>query len=380
MRLRARVQVVLPSLARDRKIGGAFHTGRPCRRGAPWGTLGDLRHNFGTYVMRSFWTGLLIGLIAVPPALVILSGWYMLAVPGRSYGGPLAASTPKERELASRLRAHVMSIATAPHNVQHDEALEAVAQYIERELQNSGYSVGRQEFSVDGSNVRNIEATQEPRENTATATLVVGAHYDSFEDSPGANDNATGAAAVLELARLLKDWKPQRTRLRLVFFVNEEPPYYRTVDMGSWRYAERLSEQGEHVLGMIALETIGAFSDAPNSQRYPPPFGLIFPSTANFVAFVGLPSARRFLHEVIGSFRRNMAFPSVGGVAPDVIPGIGWSDHWAFHQFGGVMITDTAPYRYAHYHLPSDTPEKVDYDKLARITNGLWLVVRDLAQ
>jgi Zn-dependent M28 family amino/carboxypeptidase len=170
--------------------------------------------------------------------------------------------------------------------------------------------------------------------------------------------------------------------LRFVLFVNEEPPYYRTPDMGSWRYAERLAQTGESVLGMIALETIGAFSDAPKSQRYPQPFGLIFPSTANFVAFVGLPGARGFLHTVIGLFRKNLAFPSIGGIAPDAVPGIGWSDHWAFHQFGfpAIMITDTAPYRYPHYHRPSDTPDKVDYDKLARITNGLELVVRDIAR
>jgi hypothetical protein len=331
--------------------------------------------------MRSFCTGLLIGLIAVPPLLVIAGGWYMLAVPGRSYRGPLPALTPKERELASRLRAHVMAIASAPHNVQNFEALEAAAQYIERELQSIGCPVGRQEFMVDGSNVRNIETIRDPRAPAGNATLVVGAHYDSYEDAPGANDNATGTAAVLELARLLKDWQPERTRLRLVLFVNEEPPYYRTSDMGSWRYAERLFEAGERVSGMIALETIGAFSDRPHSQGYPHPFGLIFPSTANFVAFVALPGARGFLHDVVRSFRRNLAFPTIGGLAPDVIPGIGWSDHWAFHQFGfpAIMVTDTAPYRYPHYHRPSDTPDKVDYDKLARITHGLARVVRDIA-
>jgi hypothetical protein len=332
--------------------------------------------------MRGFWAGLIIGLIVLPPILIILCGWYMLAVPGRSYRGPLPASTPKERDLASRLRAHVTAIASTPHNVQHDEELEAAAQYIERELQNIGYSVDRQEFSVGGTNVRNIEVLRAPRDNAATATLVVGAHYDSYADAPGANDNASGTAATIELARLLKDWQPERTRLRLVLFVNEEPPYYRTANMGSWRYAERLSATGERVLGMIALETIGAFSDAPNSQRYPGPFGLLFPSTANFIAFVGLPGARGFLHSVIGSFRRNLAFPSIGGLAPDAVPGIGWSDHWSFHQFGfpAIMITDTALYRYPHYHLPSDTPDKLDYDKLARITSGLELVVREIAR
>ena len=332
--------------------------------------------------MRSFWTGLIIGLIVLPPTLIVLCWWYMLAVPGRSYRGPLPAPTPREHDLAARLRAHVTAIASAPHNVQRDEELEAAAQYIERELQDIGYSIGRQEFLVDGRKVRNIEVQRDPSESAATSTLVVGAHYDSYNDAPGANDNATGTAAVIELARLLKDWRPERTRLRFVLFVNEEPPYYRTPDMGSWRYAERLAQSGESVLGMIALETIGAFSDAPNSQRYPQPFGLIFPSTANFVAFVALPGAREFLHTVIGSFRKNLAFPSIGGIAPDAVPGIGWSDHWAFHQFGfpAIMITDTAPYRYPHYHRPSDTPDKVDYDKLARITNGLELVVHDIAR
>jgi hypothetical protein len=330
--------------------------------------------------MRGLWT-LISGLIALPAVLLVLGGWYMLAVPGRSYRGPLPATTAKERELAARLREHVMAIAVAPHNVRNFAALEAAAQYIEGELQTIGYSVDRQEYSTDGRNVRNIEAIRSPRVHADAATLVVGAHYDSYGDAPGANDNATGTAAIIELARLLKEWQPERTRLRFVLFVNEEPPYFRTPDMGSWRYAERLSDAGERVLGMIALETIGAFSDAPDSQRYPWPFGLIFPSTANFVAFVGLPGARGFLHDVVRSFRGNLAFPTIGGVAPDLIPGVGWSDHWAFHQFGfpAIMITDTAPYRYPHYHLRSDTPDKVDYDRLARIIHGLERVVRDIA-
>ena len=148
--------------------------------------------------MRGFWPGLILGLIVLPPALIVLCAWYMLAVPDRSYRGPLPASTPKERDLASRLRGHVMAIASTPHNVQHDEELEAAAQYIERELQTIGYSIGRQEFLVDGSNVRNREVVRDARGNVATETLVVGAHYDSYGDAPGANDNATGTAAVIE--------------------------------------------------------------------------------------------------------------------------------------------------------------------------------------
>jgi Zn-dependent M28 family amino/carboxypeptidase len=331
--------------------------------------------------MRMLWFGLLVGLLLAAAPVIGLGAWYMLWVPGRSHEGPLPAATAEELGLADKLRAHVTAIASTPHNVRHPEALEEAARYIERVLNDLGYAIDLQRFAVGGVTVRNIEATREARAGLSASTLVVGAHYDSYGEAPGANDNATGTAAVLELARMLKDWQPQATRIRFALFVNEEPPYYRTPDMGSWRYAKRLSERGERVRGMISLETLGAFSDAPGSQRYPPPFGLVFPSTANFVALVGLPGGRGFLHEVIGSFRKHLAFPSIGGVAPDAVPGIGWSDHWAFHQFGfpAIMATDTALFRYPHYHLPSDTPDKVDYERLARITKGFALIVRELA-
>jgi hypothetical protein len=323
---------------------------------------------------------LLVGILAVV-VLIALAGWYALAVPGRAHVGPLPTSTAEERDLAIRLKTHVMAIASVPHNVKHFAALEQAAQHIERTLQGLGYAIERQVFSVAGRDVRNIEAKRE-NHSAAGAALVVGAHYDSYENAPGANDNGTGVAVLLELARLLKEWRPDRTHVRLVFFVNEEPPYYRTPDMGSWRYAKLLSERGDNIHGMISLETLGAFSERPGSQRYPVPFGLVFPTTANFIAFVGLPGSRAFLHEVMASFRRHTAFPSIGGVAPDaLVPGIGWSDHWAFQAFDypAIMVTDTALFRYPHYHLPSDTPDKVDYDRLAHITKGLERVMREIA-
>jgi Zn-dependent M28 family amino/carboxypeptidase len=315
-------------------------------------------------------------------ALLALASWYALVVPGRPHAGALPAATHDEHNLASRLERHVAAIASVPHNLKHYAALERAAGYIEGTLEGLGYAVKDQVFTVAGRPVRNIEVEREVPSPEAPS-LVVGAHYDSFEDAPGANDNGSGVAAVLELARHLKQWQPQRTRLRLVLFVNEEPPYYRTPDMGSWRYAKLLSKRGEKVRGMISVETVGAFSETPGSQRYPVPFGLIFPSTANFIAFVGLPGSRSFLHEVMASFRRHTAFPSIGGVAPDaLVPGIGWSDHWSFRSFGfpAIMVTDTALFRYPHYHLPSDTPDKVDYERLARITKGLERVVHDIAR
>jgi Zn-dependent M28 family amino/carboxypeptidase len=140
-------------------------------------------------------------------------------------------------------------------------------------------------------------------------TLVVGAHYDSYFHAPGANDNGTGVAGVLELARLLSDLRGRSAlRIRLVLFVNEEPPYFKTEYMGSLVYARRLKESGEPVLGMFALETLGFYSDVEHSQRYPPPLGLLYPTTGNFVAFVGLISSRSFVRETVASFRASAAF------------------------------------------------------------------------
>ena len=148
--------------------------------------------------------------------------------------------------------------------------------------------------------------------------------------------------------------------------------------MGSLVYAKRVKQSGEPVLGMFSLETIGFYSDEAHSQRYPSPLGLLYPTTGNFVAFVGLTSSRAFVRRTVASFRAVTPFPSVGGTAPGIIPGIDWSDHWSFEQVGipAVMITDTALFRYPHYHTPADTPDKVDYESLAQVVSGLELVVR----
>jgi hypothetical protein len=150
--------------------------------------------------------------------------------------------------------------------------------------------------------------------------------------------------------------------------------------MGSLRYARRARERGEPVVAMLSLETIGYFSDEEGSQRYPFPFSLFYPSRGNFLAFVGNLASRDLVQRVVGSFRLHSPLPSEALAAPGWIAGIGWSDHWSFWRLGypAVMITDTALFRYRHYHKPTDTPDKVDYEKLARITLGLEQTIRDL--
>ncbi len=304
---------------------------------------------------------------------------YMTSVPGRPHLGALPPLTPEEAALAQSLKQHIATIAAREHNVAHYDELEKVARYIEATLASFGYAVDRQEFLADGKMVRNIDVTVEPAaQNADPEVIVVGAHYDSVSGSPGANDNASGAAAVLELARLARDLDAVGARrIRFAFFVNEEPPYFRTEAMGSLQYARALAKRNERVVAMYSLETIGFYSSEPGSQVYPAPFGLVFPDRGDFVAFVGMLGSRALVRKTMRSFRSHTAFPTIGGVAPGFVPGIGWSDHWAFaeHGFQAVMVTDTAPFRYPHYHRPSDTPDKVDAEQYDHCDKRISLTV-----
>lgn len=309
---------------------------------------------------------------------------YLTSVPGKSHQGALPALTSEERAIAATLKRHIATIAAHEHNIEHYDELENAAAYLEAVLSSLGYAVGRQEYVADGKTVRNIDVVIEPPAGGPDPdVIVVGAHYDSAEGAPGANDNASGTAVVLELARLLGDLKGEtRKRIRLVLFVNEEAPYFQTEDMGSLRYAKMLAARKERVTAMYSLETLGYYSSEPGSQQYPPPFGLMFPDRGDFVSFVGLLNSRPLLQQTMRSFRAHTAFPTLGGVAPGIIPGIDWSDHWAFaeHGFQAIMVTDTAVFRYPHYHKPTNTPDKVDNERLARVAKGMERVLRDLAR
>jgi hypothetical protein len=316
--------------------------------------------------------GLVLALFTAP----VLGLLWMTAVPGTSWSGPLPPLDANEADLARRLRGHVEAIAREPHNVGHPEALERSARYIEKTLQGFGYHVDSQPF--DEGRARNIEASLVPDDRPGPS-LVIGAHYDSAFTAPGANDNGSGVAALLELARMLVDLQSRTSfPIRLVFFANEEPPFFKTDRMGSLVYARRLIASGEQVRGMLSLETLGYYSDRPGSQHYPFPLGLLYPDTGNFVAFVGTVGSRGFVRKTVGNFRAVGRFPSVGGTAPGFVQGIDWSDHWAFEQVGvpALMITDTAPFRYPHYHAREDTPDKLDYARLARVTAAIEKMLR----
>jgi Zn-dependent M28 family amino/carboxypeptidase len=316
---------------------------------------------------------LFVGLVGAGLMIVI-------DMPGESYRGPFQPLSAEESQIRNKLRSHVEVLAgrIGERNLWHHDALQEAAAYIEGSWTELGYELERQEYAVSGKPVRNIAVeltgTVDPDE-----ILVIGAHYDSVLGSPAANDNGTGVAALLELTRLLRGTAPRRS-VRFVAFVNEEAPFYYTPQMGSWVYAARAHARGDNIKAMLSLETIGCYSDEPGSQKYPFPFSYFYPDRGNFIGFVGNLASRRLVRAAIKAFRTHTAFPSEGVAAPGWITGIGWSDHWSFWREGypAIMITDTAPFRYAHYHAPTDTPDKIDYERTARVVHGLARVVAEL--
>jgi len=307
---------------------------------------------------------------------------YMTSMPGKSFSGALPPLSTEESAISFNLNKHVANFAgvIGERNVIAYEPLQKTAQYIEDALKNQGYEVKSQEYVVQMRKVRNLIA-EIHGDARANEIVIIGAHYDTVFECPGADDNTSGVAALLELARLLKNSHPART-VRFVAFVNEEPPHFQTENMGSWVYAKEAHRQKENIVAALSIETIGMYSDAEGSQQYPDGFKSLYPSQGNFIGFVGNLSSRGLVRDAVRSFRESEQFPSEGSAVPGSIPGVGWSDHWSFWQEGypAIMVTDTAPFRNKNYHEPTDTPDTLDYGRMARVVHGLVKVVTDLGK
>jgi Zn-dependent M28 family amino/carboxypeptidase len=307
-------------------------------------------------------------------------------MPGATYVGELPASTPALRELATRLEQHVTALAggIGIRNVARSAQLSAARDYIAAQLallQTPANPVAFEDVGPAGGYAQNVIFQVAGKDRAHF--VVVGAHYDSIDSGPGANDNASGVAATLELAGLFaRSPGPTRATLRFVLFANEEPPYFKNVGMGSRVNADNARIRGDAITAMLSLETIGYYRDAVYTQHYPFPIGLFYPSRGNFVGFVGDLGSRALVRSAIGSFRSAESFPSEGAALPATFPGVDWSDHWSFSKvrYPAIMITDTALYRDPNYHRPSDTPDQLNYDCLSRVTRGLESVIRDLAR
>ena len=300
---------------------------------------------------------------------------------GKSYSGHFLPLSVQEKEISANLRGHVFKLADeiGERNIWLPQKLNAAAVYIEQVWQEQSFAVQRQEYAARGVESANL-IIEIPGIAMPDQIIVVGAHYDTVLGSPGANDNGSGVASLLELSRLLAGMKPSRT-IRLVAFTNEEPPFFLRLDMGSRVYASRSRSRNENIVGMLSLETMGYYSEAPNSQEYPFPFSFFYPDTADFIGFVGNIRSYKLMKQSLAAFRHHTQFPSEGTAAPEWITGIGWSDHWSFWREGyrAIMVTDTAFFRYEQYHTRQDTPEKIDYNRLARVTGGMAEVIAELA-
>ncbi|MGB5214902.1 MAG: M28 family peptidase [Anderseniella sp.] len=319
--------------------------------------------------------------LAVIPLVILAGIWFVTGMPGNSWSGPRPPLTDKEQLIHDNLKRHVGELAgqIGERNVWRDGSMAAADAYIRKTLEAAGYVVNVQSFTSRGVSVNNLEAVL-PGKANAEEIIVVGAHYDSVADSPGANDNASGVAAMLELARLLAGTALPRS-VRFVAFANEEAPFFYGDEMGSNRYAASAQAQDARIEAMLSLETIGYYTDQPGSQRYPFPFNLFYPNTGDFIGFVGNLSSRGLVRRAVGAFRAHTAFPSEGVAAPSGIEGVHWSDHWAFWEAGypAIMVTDTAPFRYPDYHRATDVPKALDYVGMARVTGGLVDVIGVLA-
>ncbi|MDY7098127.1 MAG: M20/M25/M40 family metallo-hydrolase [Pseudomonadota bacterium] len=322
----------------------------------------DQSERRGGFARRAF---LVLGLGIA--GFLIAGFLWATSVPGQSYAGP--ASTPDNPALAARLREHVTILAQDRRNIDRPQTVIATKAYISQQLEALGYSVRQQEVIAPASNlIVRIDA-----KSPGSKTLILGAHYDTAGSSPGADDNASGVAALIEIARLLKPMTGRsKLNVELVFYANEEPPYFKTGAMGSYVHAISIDDPNA-VVGMISLESMGYFSDEDGSQNYPFPLSLRYTDTGNFIAFVGTTASRDFLRGSIDEFRKSARIPSVGGTAPSIVQGVDWSDHWGYTKVGipAFMITDTAPFRNPNYHRTSDTPDTLDYNRLALVTEGI---------
>jgi Zn-dependent M28 family amino/carboxypeptidase len=258
------------------------------------------------------------------------------------------------------------------------DRLARTSTYLSEQFASLGYQVTRQSFVFSGNTYHNIIA--ELTGNSFPETLlIVGAHYDTVSTTPGADDNASGVAGLLGLARALAGARMERT-VRFVAFALEEWPVYRSRRMASYHYALSLKEKNEPVEGMICLEMIGYFCDREGCQHYPfPLMNHVFPKTGNFISMVGNMRSKSFTEMIAKYFRQGADLPVVTLNAPAIVIGIDFSDHWSFGKFGykAFMVTDTAFYRNPHYHGPTDLPDTLDYTRMSKVVEGLTTAIRE---
>jgi hypothetical protein len=325
------------------------------------------------------WTVLLV-VVAIPAVVLAIGYQVMIDLKPRR-----TPSTTNPRDIAAlqhRLMHHVRALGDAigERHLARPHALHAAAEYIRSEWTRQGLSVSDERFDVAGQSVVNLIVERKGSQRPESIVLI-GAHYDTAFGTPGANDNGTGVALLLEMTRTLKDEASFPHTVRYVAFVNEESPHFSTDRMGSRVHARRARARGENIVAMLSLETVGYYSGAARSQEYPFPFGLFYPRTGNFLAVVGNLRSRGLVRDFLRHFRAASEFPVEGVATFEAIPGIDWSDHSSFWREGyqAIMLTDTAPFRYPEYHGSGDRSDRIAAPEFARAADGIIRAVRALA-
>lgn len=234
------------------------------------------------------------------------------------------------------------------------------------------YDIDLQTYIVNGEECTNIECIMKGRTDDI---LIVSAHYDSLEGTVGANDNASAVSCLLEIMELFRGEMLDKT-IKFVFFVNEEPPFFNTPDMGSFRYYELCKQRNDNIIGMITLDCVGCYSGI---QRFISDFN-VSSQYSNFIMFTGSEKSRSFIEKCYQLYKQSGLFPveMITDMNKQELQFCNFSDHRWFNEFGSIMVTDTAFMRYPWYHHKNDTYDKLDYGKMSDMLNGLYTMIRRL--
>jgi Zn-dependent M28 family amino/carboxypeptidase len=315
--------------------------------------------------------GVSIAVAALAALLLLVRGPAIFRVPDGFESRPVSTELLEE---------DVLKLCTdlSPRGYSDTAHLDRTADWIAERFRLAGLEVDEQIYRIPEGEYRNVIGAR-PGIDPGRGAVIVGAHYDAYGEMPGADDNASGVAVLLELARTLPAEPPERTRI-FVAFCTEEPPFFSTDAMGSYHFARKMLDDGIEIELMIALDLVGYFSDEPGSQKVPGPLlRLAYPSRGNFIGVVGDTRAGRWIGRVKRGMRSADALPVYSFRAPTFVPGVDWSDHLSFRRLGlpGVLVTDTAMMRNPNYHRRTDTPETLDYRRMAAVVQALHGVLQD---
>ena len=259
-------------------------------------------------------------------------------------------------------------------NYKNINTLNTVSEYIFNCFKENADTVYYQDYQVNGNKYRNVVCVFNSK---ATRTIVIGAHYDVCGNQDGADDNASGVVALLELSRLIKG-KSMNYRIEIVAYSLEEPPFFKTQDMGSYIHAKSLYENKRDVYGMICFDMIGYFSEVKGSQTFPLPLlSLFYGSKGNFITIVNKYGKGKFARRFTSSYKRNSVIRAKKFTGPRFIQGIDFSDHLNYWNYGysAVFITNTAFYRNKSYHTSADKAETLNYVKMAQVIDGVYKTI-----